>query len=204
MVLNYTIRSLLLATTTEAWLNAALNHLDLLLLDQANCEKKAAATAVSLLHRFDDDREFGLRLARIAREELKHFELVTHQLHLRQVADRYLSASRYAAQLHAWMSKQQPQRLIDQLLVCAMIEARSCERIGALLGVLDHELVKLYTKLHDAEDRHFEFYLAKAWQLDAAQCERRLGGLRALDAKLITDPDAEFRFHSGMPNVANG
>ena len=173
-----------------------------LLLDQANCEKKAAATAVSLLHRFDRDRPFTLVLSRIAREELKHLELVTKLLSDMEIEPNYLPASRYAGGLRSWMSKDEPNRLVDELLVCAMIEARSCERIGALLKVLSGNVRSLYEKLHEAEDRHFEVYLERAWRLDESYASRRLKSLCDLDAELISTKDSEFRFHSGMPDLA--
>lgn len=199
MVLSAPIQSLLLCETPSAWLEEASRQIPVLLLDQANCEKKAAATAVSLLHRSGLDDRFTLELSRIAREELKHLELVLKTIGRRDIAMRHLSAGRYAGALHDWISKREPTRLIDQLLVCAMIEARSCERIGALLEILDGELRALYEKLHDAEDRHFEFYVAKASELDPSHCEQRLQSLSQLDADLVTQPDEKFRFHSGPP-----
>lgn len=192
-------RSLLLCATPKDWLEQANSNLETLLLDQANCEKKAAATAVSLLHRRSDDASFTLSLSRIAREELTHLEQVTKVLHGRSIAMRNLSASRYAASLHDWMNKREPQRFVDQLLVCAMIEARSCERIEALLPYLDVELEALYDKLHEAEDRHLEFYFGKAWQINAGYCENRLNSLCLRDAELVTQADDQFRFHSGCP-----
>ncbi|MCE2406739.1 MAG: tRNA-(ms[2]io[6]A)-hydroxylase [Pseudomonadales bacterium] len=194
-------QSLLLCQTPASWLAEASRQIPILLLDQANCEKKAAATAISLLHRSGLDQRFTLALSRIAREELKHLELVLKLTKKRNIQMQHLSAGRYAGGLHSWISKREPARLADQLLVCAMIEARSCERIGALLAVLDGELKTLYEKLHDAEDRHFEFYMAKAWELDADHCERRLGDLCQLDSELVSSPDNEFRFHSGVPSV---
>lgn len=192
-------QSLLYCHTPEAWLEKAQHEIDVLLLDQANCEKKAAATAVSLLHRRTADSALTIGFSRIAREELVHLELVTKVIERRAVKLRNLSASRYAAALHDWMSKREPQRVVDQLLVCGMIEARSCERIESLLPHLDDDLRTLYSKLHEAEDRHLEFYLGQAWELDAAHCELRLDSLRRLDARLIQEPDTQFRFHSGHP-----
>ena len=193
------IQSLLLCETPSAWLEEASHQIPILLLDQANCEMKAAATAVSLLHRSALDERFAIALSRIAREELKHLELVLRAIKRRDIQLQRLSAGRYAGALHAWISKREPARLIDQLLVCSMIEARSCERIGALLGILDGELRTLYEKLHDSEDRHFEFYLARAAELDSDHCSQRLHSLCKLDADLVTQPDEEFRFHSGVP-----
>lgn len=199
-MVSATIQSLLLCETPSAWLEEASRQLPVLLIDQANCEKKAAATAVSLLHRSGSDERFSLALSRIAREELKHLELVIKAIKREGLSARHLSAGRYAGALHAWMSKREPGRFIDQLLVCAMIEARSCERIGALLEILDGDLRALYEKLHDAEDRHFEFYVAKASALDSDYCAERLASLCRLDAQLISEPDQEFRFHSGVPS----
>ena len=199
-MLSAAIQSLLLCETPLVWLEEASRQLPILLIDQANCEKKAAATAVSLLHRSVLDERFALELSRIAREELKHFELVLKAMKKQEIPNQYLSASRYAGKLHGWMSKREPSRSIDQLLVCAMIEARSCERIGALLGVLTGDLQDLYSKLHDAEDRHFEFYFAKAAELNPSYCEQRVQSLCKLDAVLVTQPDHEFRFHSGAPS----
>ncbi|MCY4096354.1 MAG: tRNA-(ms[2]io[6]A)-hydroxylase [Gammaproteobacteria bacterium] len=193
------IQSLLLRETPVAWLDEASRQIPILLIDQANCEKKAAATAVSLLHRSGLNERFTLELSRIAREELKHLELVLNACRRNKVESRHLSAGRYAGALRTWMNKREPERLIDQLLVCAMIEARSCERIGALLGILDGELRTLYEKLHDSEDRHFEFYIAEASERDAEYCGTRLTSLCQLDAELVTQPDPEFRFHSGVP-----
>ena len=198
-MLSAPIQSLLLCETPSAWLEEASRQIPILLLDQANCEKKAAATAVSLLHRSGLDERFAMELSRIAREELKHLELVLKTIKRRDIRVQHLSAGRYAGALHAWISKREPARLIDQLLVCAMIEARSCERIGALLDILDGELRTLYAKLHHAEDRHFEFYVAKASELDSDHCAQRLYSLRQLDAHLVTESDSEFRFHSGVP-----
>ncbi|MCY3857928.1 MAG: tRNA-(ms[2]io[6]A)-hydroxylase [Gammaproteobacteria bacterium] len=200
MVLPAPIQSLLLCQTPSAWLEEASRRIPILLIDQANCEKKAAATAVSLLHRSSVDERFTLDLSRIAREELKHLELVLKACKRQGVQIERLSAGRYAGALHTWMSKREPERLIDQLLVCAMIEARSCERIGALLSILEGELQALYEKLHDAEDRHFEFYVARASELDAEYAGKRLQSLRQLDAGLVMQPDQAFRFHSGLPS----
>ena len=92
---------------------------DVLLLDQANCEKKAAATAVSLLHRTGDDDSFALDLTKIAREELKHLELVLKLINKRSIPVRHVSASRYAKALHEWIAKREPERQLDQLFgVC--------------------------------------------------------------------------------------
>ena len=199
-MLTAAIQSLLQSPTPKRWLDHALESKSTLLIDQANCEKKAAATAVSLLHRFGDRGSLSVRLSQIAREELKHFEIVLKFMSTTGISNAYLSAGRYASNLREWMSKREPYRSIDLLLVCAMIEARSCERIGALLEVIDEEYRKLYLKLHEAEERHCEFYLALVFQEDRNYGLARLTELAELEHQLITTPDSEFRFHSGIPD----
>ena len=199
MSLSATNQSLLLCATPTQWLAEAQRQTPTLLLDQANCEKKAAGSAVALMHRSSFDSNQMVELTRIAREELKHLELVLKVMKDRDVQLENLSAGRYAAALHQWLARDGQDRLVDQLLVAGMIEARSCERIAALLTVLPQDLCRLYERLHEAEDRHFEFYVACAWDLNAARCEDRLPSLCELDAQLVTDLDSTFRFHSGTP-----
>src|SRR5262245_40982052 len=67
---------LLKAPTPRAWLEAAARRRDELLLDHANCEKKAASTALSLMFTYAEDGELVASLSRLAREELRHFEQV--------------------------------------------------------------------------------------------------------------------------------
>jgi tRNA-(ms[2]io[6]A)-hydroxylase len=96
----------------------------------------------------------------------------------------------------------EPSRLLDTLLVGAMIEARSCERFAALIPHLPTGLAEFYAGLLASEARHFEEYLAFAkseTEADDATVERRLVELKRIESALITDPDPEFRFHSGMP-----
>ncbi|MBD3647085.1 MAG: tRNA-(ms[2]io[6]A)-hydroxylase, partial [Pseudomonadales bacterium] len=62
--------------TPDAWLETALGHIDELLIDHANCEKKAASTALNMIYRYVDKADLMMRLSKVAREELRHFEQV--------------------------------------------------------------------------------------------------------------------------------
>ncbi len=194
------LRAFLQAETPRAWLGWALQNPDILLIDHANCEKKAAATALGLMHRYTDHPRMLHKLSRLAREELRHFEQVVAIMERRGIEYRQVSASRYASGLRAAVRSSEPGRLIDTLIVGAVIEARSCERFAALAPHLDAELADFYGSLLKSEARHFRDYLGLARLLsDAEEVARRQAVFLALDAELVTGEDSEFRFHSGIP-----
>jgi len=190
--------------TPAAWLAQAPAHLQELLVDHANCEKKAAGTALSLLYRYTDHPALLKPLSRLAREELKHFEQVVAELGRRGFAYPPLSPSRYAAALRRLVRSHEPARLVDTLLCAAVVEARSCERFLGLVEVLEAPLANFYERLLASEARHFELYLGFAERLCKAggagageDLEQRLGRFLAEDRRLIATVDSEFRFHSG-------
>lgn len=193
------INEFLLCSTPSAWLDYASRHVDILLLDHAHCEKKAAQTAINLILRYPSYGAMVYRLSRFAREELRHFEQVYKIMQQRGVQLEHLSASRYAKGLIAHASKQEPQRMIDSLIIGAFIEARSCERFQALIPYLDDALAKFYSGLLASEQRHFAAYLQLAEQASEISIETRIALFAEIESELITSKDQEFRFHSGIP-----
>lgn len=188
--------------TPGRWLDAAANHLPDLLLDHANCELKAASTAMGFLYRYPERTALAQRMSRLAREELRHFEQVRGIMAELGIPFRRLSASRYAGALRDRVRDEEPHKLLDMLLVGALIEARSCERFARIAPRLPAKLGRFYSGLLASEARHFEHYIAFAHGecgLDQAEIERRLLELKTVEAGLITEPDPDFRFHSGPP-----
>jgi tRNA 2-(methylsulfanyl)-N6-isopentenyladenosine37 hydroxylase len=188
--------------TPERWVIEACGRLPELLLDHANCELKAASTALSLIYRYPGRRALADRMSRLAREELRHFEQVGRMLDAFDVPFEKLTASRYAAKLNEAVRASEPARLLDRLLVGALIEARSCERFAALAPRLPERLADFYRGLLASEARHFEHYLAFARSetgVEEAGFNERLAELKTLEADLISTPDPAFRFHSGTP-----
>lgn len=199
------IGAFLLCPTPEAWVAWALEHPDILLIDHANCEKKAASTALNLMYRYVGHHDLLNKLSRLAREELRHFEQVIALMKERDVDYPQLSASRYAGALRQQVRTAEPARLVDTLLVGAIIEARSCERFAALVPVLDDELAAFYRSLLASEARHFEDYLALAESVTTREdIDARLAVLLECEQGLIQGADAEFRFHSGPPGDRAG
>ena len=196
------ISKFLSAETPDAWVNEARDRVPELLLDHANCELKAASTALGFLYRYPDRPALAQRMSRLAREELRHFEQVRSIMQDMGVNFDRLTASRYAGKLRDASRDQEPYKLLDLLLVGALIEARSCERFARIAPHLPPKLGKFYAGLLASEARHFEHYIALARsEVNVADDEfdARLDQLKTIEAALIVAPDAQFRFHSGTP-----
>jgi len=197
-----TILSFLKTPTPQAWIDVAIKNLPILLIDHAQCEKKAASTALMLIHRYPDKQDLLYKLSRLAREELRHFEQVLDIMQQRKVTFQALSAARYARALRDEVSSQEPQRLVDTLIIGAIIEARSCERFAALAPFLDDELAKYYQFLLKSESRHFTDYLDLAQNYSDTDIQPVVDKFLDLERDLIQSEDSDFRFHSGCPDLA--
>ena len=189
----------LAAPTRSSWTERALDNLDAVLLDHAHCEKKAAGMAVRLLFRYPQQALLQEPLSRLAREELGHFEEVLRLMQQRGVAFGRQRPSPYAGKLRQRLRPQHPEQLIDTLLCCALIEARSCERFGLLAEqVPDAELARFYAGLLAAEARHHRLYVDLAEQLaDPASVRVRLLELSEWEAQVVAADSPIVRMHSG-------
>ena len=193
------IEQFLPCPTPMGWVEAALEQQEVLLIDHAHCEKKAASTALNLMFRYVERSELLQKMSRLAREELRHFEQVLALLNRRKITYRHLTASRYAEGLRRHMRRTEPDRLVDVLIVGAIIEARSCERFAKIAPHLDPELAEFYRSLLRSEARHFRHYLELARQYAEEPIDRRIATFLEVEAELISEPDPVFRFHSGVP-----
>ncbi|MFT7561006.1 MAG: tRNA-(ms[2]io[6]A)-hydroxylase [Flavobacteriales bacterium] len=192
------IHEFLLCKTPQPWIDRALREPEILLVDHANCEKKAASTAMNLMYRYVDNFELLNLMSKLAREELRHFEQVIAIMNERKVPYEQITASRYAAQLRKTVRTYEPAKLIDTLIIGAIIEARSCERFEALAPHLDDVLGSFYMTLLKSESRHFKDYLHLATKAaDGEDISERVQHFLLQEKALILEPDTEFRFHSG-------
>ena len=194
--------ALLRVPTPAAWVAHACANRELLLIDHANCEKKAASTALALMFAYAEDLPLTDKMSRLAREELRHYEQVARLMREMKVTPRRLAPGRYAERLRRLVARSEPQRELDLMICGAFIESRSCERFAALAPAIGLPIGKLFDALHAAEARHFKVYLDLAKRAAARadlDWQARIDAFAALEAELISGPDPVFRFHSGPP-----
>ncbi|MCD8548265.1 MAG: tRNA isopentenyl-2-thiomethyl-A-37 hydroxylase MiaE [Aeromonadaceae bacterium] len=142
------------------------------------------------------------KLVRLIQEELHHYAQVREIMAARGIGEQPLSAGRYAKGLLAAVRTHEPACLVDRLIVGAYIEARSCERFACLVPLVDEELGRFYLSLLRSEARHYQDYLSLAQSLSPTSIGSRVALFGALEAELISTPDLQLRFHSGLPVAA--
>lgn len=190
-----------LAAETDGgdWGPRAVAAMDEILLDHAHLEKKAAGTAVNLIFRYPDYPQLMAPLSRLAREELAHFEEVLRMLEARGLSFQRMKPAPYAGRLMTIVSAEEPDRLLDTLMVCAMIEARSCERMRILTEHLpEGPLLRMYRGLLASEARHHRTYVDLAVEIfDEARVEARLLDVAGHEADVMKSAPKTPRLHNG-------
>lgn len=184
--------------TASAWVEQAIAHLDLILLDHSHCERKAAGVALNLMFRYPSSQKLVRALTAIAQEELEHFEQVNQWLERRGIPLAPLSAPPYGAGLTAQIRRPEPDRMLDSLLVSALIEARSHERLGLLAAHCpEPDLAQFYRGLMASEARHYGIYWVLATHYFArATVNARLEQLATVESNLLKTLHPEPRIHS--------
>lgn len=179
---------MLLCTTPERWLTRVLTEPDLLLLDVAHCEKKAAGTVLGLVFKHPAR---AAAYSRLAREELGHFEQALALIHARGGRFEPLEPARYAGALARLTGGD----LCATLCVAAIIEARSAERLELLRDhVPEPDLVRLYAALHPPEERHVALLLEFA--AEVGDPSGHLPRLLAAEAELVRAGEPLVRMHA--------
>jgi len=179
-------------------------HVDELLLEQAHLEKKAAAGAVAFLFRLPMHARLHRQLSALAREELVHFERTLKLLEARAVAFETQPSSGYAEQLKKAVRRDFDGRRVDEVLVAAIIEARSHERMSLLATALrdSHpDVAAFYADLCPSEERHERLYfeLATLWTDPRAAIDRHRE-LAEHEARVLRGLPFTARLHGGLPD----
>jgi len=188
--------------TPQAWIDEALRQEEVLLQNHCYLEMCAARNALNLMFRCPDKPDVLVKMSKLAREELRHFEKVHELLTRRGYPYRMMKPSRYAGLLNAEVRKLDPGKLVDQLIVGAFIEARSCERFASLAPHMDEEIGMFFSSLLKSEARHFKDYLSLAEKYAGYPIDDRIAHFAEVERNAIESPDPQFRFHSGVPAVS--
>ena len=185
-----------LTTSNPAWLPIALGDLDSVHADHLHCERKAAQSALSLIRSYPERGELVTQMARLAHDETRHVVQVASLMSRRGQPASYDHGDDYAAGLRKLIRNREPERLLDRLLVFAIIEGRSAERLGLLAGALDDpKSRKLYASLADAEVRHRDIFLALARDAAPATWRARAVELAAHEAEIMAARIPTPRIH---------
>jgi tRNA-(ms[2]io[6]A)-hydroxylase len=173
--------------TDPRWTALALERFDEVLVDHAHCEKKAAANALSLLQSYPEIPGLASQMARMAREESSHLARVLQLMEERGLPLGRDRGDPYARGLQHLLRKGQPERRLDRLLVAAIIEARSCERLTLLAeGLPAGPLRRFYGELAQAEDGHQALFFRLAADAHGeGPAMRRLGELLDGEAQIV-------------------
>lgn len=139
------------------------------------------------------------KMVLLIKEELHHFYQVLEIMDSRGIEYHNVSAGRYAKGLITHVTTHEPNTLIDKLIIGAFIEARSCERFAALAPYMDKDISDFYISLLRSEARHYQDYLTLAEEVAGKSIAERVAFFAKVEAELISTPDQEFKFHSGLP-----
>lgn len=185
-----------LVPTSPRWLELALGDLDSVHADHLHCERKAAQSALSLIRSYPERADLVAAMARLAHDETRHVVQVSQMMARRGQPAAYDFGDDYAAALREHVRKREPERLLDRLLVFAIIEGRSAERLALLAGALpDPDTARLYASLADAEVRHRDTFLALARDAAPVAWRERARELASVEAALLADREPTARIH---------
>jgi len=186
--------------TDPRWANIAEKNIEEILTDHAWCEQKAASNAISITIRYPDKSELITELLELAQEELTHFQMVHERILARGLELGKPRKDEYVRQLMAYFPQggKREDRLVNDLLVSAMIEARSCERFKVLSeNIEDKELAAFYRDLMVSEANHYTLFLNYA---------RKYGGREEANKKwdALLDFEASVMKNLGTQEMIHG
>lgn len=151
--------------TDPRWVDLAGKSIEEILTDHAYCEQKAATSCISLIQRYSEREKLVKELSPIVTEEWGHFRLVLQELEKRNLKLGNQRKDEYVNKLIEFQKKggNRNDRMLDQLLTMALIEARSCERFKRLSeGLNDEYLQNFYRRFMESEAGHYTLFIELA------------------------------------------
>jgi tRNA 2-(methylsulfanyl)-N6-isopentenyladenosine37 hydroxylase len=185
-----------LVASDPGWIDIALADVEAVHADHLHCERKAAQSALSLIRSYPERADLVTAMARLAHDETRHVVQVAQLMARRGQQASYDHGDDYAAALRTHIRKGEPALLLDRLLVFAIIEGRSAERLGLLAEHLEDEKSRaLYASLAEAEVRHRDIFLSLARDAAPATWRARAEELAAIEADILRNRTVIARIH---------
>ncbi len=185
--------------TDPRWANIAEKNIEEILTDHAYCEQKAASTAISLMVTYPEHSELVTAMAALAREEMSHFEMVHKRILQRGLTLGRERKDEYVHRINQFFPKtgDRNKRLVNRLLIAALIEARSCERFKVLSdNISDTELSDFYRKLMVSEANHYTMFLKFAREFgDREEVDQLWDELLSFEAEVMKDFGTKEHIH---------
>ncbi len=180
-----------------SWIDRAVTDVDGLLADHAHCEKKAAVNAMSMLNRYPDRDRLVREMIALAQEEMEHFERVYSYIVGRGGRLPRDPGDPYVQMLHKEIRSSEPSRLLDSLLIAALVEARSCERFSILASRMEDEgLRSFYAELLASEAGHYRtFYDIACEYFDEGDVRARLEELATREGEIVLNLQSNPTMH---------
>ena len=177
--------------TDPRWVNMADMSIGDILTDHAYCEQKAASSCISIIINFPEFQNVVDQLSPIVTEEWGHFRMVLKELKKRDLQFGRARTDEYVHQLLKFnrKGKSRKDNLVDRLLICAIIEARSCERFRLLsMNISDETLRPFYYDLMVAEAAHYRLFLDLACTIiPENEVQKRWKELLAIEADIVAN-----------------
>ena len=185
-----------LVASDPRWLEVALADVEAVHADHLHCERKAAQSALSLIRSYPEHADLVTAMARLAHDETRHVVQVAALMSRRGQGASYDHGDDYAAQLRKHIRVREPERLLDRLLVFAVIEGRSAERLQLLAESLDDPKSReVYASLATAEVRHRDIFLSLARDASPTTWRNRAAELAAIEAQILVEHVIAARIH---------
>ena len=185
--------------TDPRWVNIAEKNIEEILTDHAYCEQKAASQAISLIIGYPEKSDLVDKMTALAREEMGHFQMVHNRIVQRGFVLGRERRDEYVNELHTYFPKggDREERLAQKLLLCALIEARSCERFKVLSeNIEDEELSSFYHTLMISEANHYTMFITLARKyFDREKVDEMWEGLLTFEAEVISKLGNTERIH---------
>lgn len=193
------VATILVSASDPNWAKVAAENLYLTLTDHAHCEKKAAASAISLISTYPEDGVLVKAMAALASEEMGHFREVYDMLLQKEWTLERDEGDPYVKRLLSLVRQPPVQRKLDRLLISSLIEARSCERFHLLADEFEslgeQRQCQTFRRLAHSEAGHATLFLTLARRDDPSVADERLKELAAKEAEIVAELPLLPRIH---------